>query len=593
MPNYKIALMAVLLMCRSLIAGTTSVNSINKNDLQITCPDASHCQLSFTTKDGVEHRYQMELDADTFTSGATVEAFGTQYPVATLQKAGPQRFKTAAKTQLWGVALINIDNKENVYSLAEGVFLTPHQGIYEWTTQSNDGVVRDQSEDPAHEDIALPLPAGQTHVTYPNGLANDPSYQLTSSAQTTSNQATPADTNGVTPFYPGCYPFDTVSNTIKVSIAVDYGFYQSAAGTNVTPAQGLANTLAKIESVVSVARLIYLLQLNIYIQIDKIVIGNASSPTPLNRSNNNGTCSSALGAFSEFGQWNSQQSAQDPTNLTGVWMLLSNCFSGIVGVSYIGSYCGSLNASVAASSWLVFAHELGHAIGASHTFQNGIGTTGGLMDYGDGTYNGVAQFYPTNRQEICPFMTGIKNLGDKCQFFPVTPASASCGDGIMAPTEQCECLTKGLQSCGACVGCQIKKNLQKTVQCSARQFIFRTPNSKNYVNADTTNLSHTDCCNAKGKLAAPKTLCNGKLDVCSIDGACEQICTKYLEYNNPNCGFDASGCQLGCQWNNQCRFDLTFNDGTLLSQVSNGTSCYIDPKKKTLGTCQANGCAPK
>merc|ERR1712232_680762 len=53
-------------------------------------------------------------------------------------------------------------------------------------------------------------------------------------------------------------------------------------------------------------------------------------------------------------------------------------------------------------SWLTFAHELGHNFGGDHTFEEGQGKTGGIMDYGDGKLNGEYQFNTQYRKsEMC------------------------------------------------------------------------------------------------------------------------------------------------------------------------------------------------
>ena len=42
-----------------------------------------------------------------------------------------------------------------------------------------------------------------------------------------------------------------------------------------------------------------------------------------------------------------------------------------------------------ARTWKTVAHEFGHNCGGYHSFENGRGTTGGIMDYGEGLYNGM------------------------------------------------------------------------------------------------------------------------------------------------------------------------------------------------------------
>jgi hypothetical protein len=56
--------------------------------------------------------------------------------------------------------------------------------------------------------------------------------------------------------------------------------------------------------------------------------------------------------------------------------------------------------------WLTVAHEIGHNFNADHSFENGVGTTGGIMDYGDGKYLGEYQFNPNlRRDEMCTQIT--------------------------------------------------------------------------------------------------------------------------------------------------------------------------------------------
>jgi len=71
---------------------------------------------------------------------------------------------------------------------------------------------------------------------------------------------------------------------------------------------------------------------------------------------------------------------------------------GTVGLAYIG-VVGSNSYKYGVSSlnnptWLTFIHELGHNFGMDHSFDLGQGTTGGFMDYGDGTYNGAYSWNP-------------------------------------------------------------------------------------------------------------------------------------------------------------------------------------------------------
>merc|ERR1712187_592527 len=101
----------------------------------------------------------------------------------------------------------------------------------------------------------------------------------------------------------------------------------------------------------------------------------------------------------------------------GAVHLLSGCGNGYgtVGLAYMGSMCAAssntgVNQLHNSQSWITFAHELGHNFGGDHTFEEGQGRTGGIMDYGDGRLNGEYQFNTRYRKgEMCSTMNGVVN----------------------------------------------------------------------------------------------------------------------------------------------------------------------------------------
>jgi hypothetical protein len=64
------------------------------------------------------------------------------------------------------------------------------------------------------------------------------------------------------------------------------------------------------------------------------------------------------------------------------------------------------------ASWKTFAHEIGHNFGAQHSFEDGQGKTGGIMDYGDGKLAGIYQFNTKYRKnEICKVVKKAMSAG--------------------------------------------------------------------------------------------------------------------------------------------------------------------------------------
>jgi hypothetical protein len=528
-------------------------------NLVVNCSELE-CQIEMNLGSELIHKVNLTRESNSlFTDNLTFQINDQQSII--LQTDRPLRFHTGPNEKLWATASIK-NNK--IYN---AIFMTIN-GYVEFRNyvRVNNRFLQDQQNN-TFRDVAYDNPNGSPW------LINTSNY---------SDSITLDEWGQIIPFFPGCYTDDTISHLFSMNVAYDYGLFQASVGTVTNPDIQRSMIMNDLEHMFSVGRLIYHSQLNIDIKIKKVILGTLQDTVPLSRSASLGTCIGALGAFPEMQAWNT---AHDPT-AQGHTMLVSNCFSGITGVSYVGSMCGLYNAGVATNSWLVFFHELGHAFGALHTFENGVGTTGGIMDYGDGTYEGVAQFNPFNKPQICPYLSYIQT---RCPYFTIVPPEANCGNGIMDKTETCECLDHS-QQCGKCTMCQVTDS---NAQCSSSIFRMRVNNDPDTVIVVPGELSDPSCCLPNNKLAAPKTLCGeGKLNACGEFGHCTPICTKYLEWNNANCGWDASGCMLGCMWNNQCRFDLDFynDDGSrlLISALPNGTLCKLD--KNHLGSCYANVC---
>jgi len=205
--------------------------------------------------------------------------------------------------------------------------------------------------------------------------------------------------------YQNCFrgQFDA-TQVITIGMLIDDGFYIQVGNT-------AAAIEAYVESMFSDMNTMYSGQMGVEIQPGDVVydrtIAGWSTQTFNTRPTTPGTRTCVDGR-----DFSDRLTALRMWRLTfqpsshGLWHLMTHCHPspGTVGVAYLRALCWDaigvgLSNWLGASTWEVLAHEIGHNFGSGHTFDKGL--VGGIMDYGDGLLNGIYQFHPVHRDEVC------------------------------------------------------------------------------------------------------------------------------------------------------------------------------------------------
>lgn len=378
--------------------------------------------------------------------------------------------------------------------------------------------------------------------------------------------------DNVIKFNPGCWQGDAVPRELVIGIAADLS-YSKVFGENVDA------ILAEIQKIVTNSRLIMYVQLNVILTVGEVLIGTGDSAAPLNETSVQ-SIRSSTGLLDPFRQYTLQRQ-KTLTNRKASWHMLTNRWPspGTVGMAYLGTLCvyeynTGVTSHLGERTWYIWIHELGHSMGAFHSFENGIGNTGGIMDYGNYFYNGVVQFHPLKRDEMCPeFQSALT-----CPYFREAMVQSKCGDGALSQSEQCECLDK-TQECKGCVNC---KATQENIECSAEEFVFRQAGQNYTLSVDSTSLATPACCKNKRFVSIADGKCNGDQGYCEF-GKCQNRCKKFAL---PICDIEPGrSCIVPCLYNGECRADLRTSNGVYVSLVPDGVRCEDG------GVCRGGRCS--
>jgi hypothetical protein len=214
--------------------------------------------------------------------------------------------------------------------------------------------------------------------------------------------------------------------------AMDYGYYRRAIQFDAS------DPLKIIENIIAQNNLVYASQIGVTFHLGETIVKTGLDSDAWNQDRVSGNC--PLGPEPLLEEFTAYQNNQLGSSQMGLWHLMTDCFPppGVIGIAYVGTLCRSagfntgVNTHTGSSTWLTVAHEAGHNFRADHSFEEGQGSTGGIMDYGDGRLNGIYQFNAQYREtEMCQEINEALT-----SFFSINNCLKQCGSepGTTCPT---------------------------------------------------------------------------------------------------------------------------------------------------------------
>eukprot|EP00512_Aurantiochytrium_limacinum_P007415 CAMPEP_0171530634 /NCGR_PEP_ID=MMETSP0959-20130129/13238_1 /TAXON_ID=87120 /ORGANISM="Aurantiochytrium limacinum, Strain ATCCMYA-1381" /LENGTH=551 /DNA_ID=CAMNT_0012073551 /DNA_START=9 /DNA_END=1663 /DNA_ORIENTATION=- len=255
--------------------------------------------------------------------------------------------------------------------------------------------------------ISIPAPKVSS-ISDPTNSTNSTGRAVTISTRSSSSHVYYGDGD--------CYDSDSKDHYFEHGIAIDESL-KSYYGSR-------SKAISAVESVVAFSSSVYEYQMNVHLVIGQVLVaGDSNADDDVFTTCKSGT-SATLSAWSSFLKTLPDSLQQ------GSWHFMTNCYPlvangqsqtvGTANVGTAGCRYGTYGWNGAVSQridlfWSVYAHEQGHNFGATHSFENGVGTTGGIMDYGNPYIDGRPLFREERITQMCSRFSYM--VSSECEFF--------------------------------------------------------------------------------------------------------------------------------------------------------------------------------
>mmetsp|Transcript_1902 Transcript_1902/g.3381 ORF Transcript_1902/g.3381 Transcript_1902/m.3381 type:complete len:702 (-) Transcript_1902:70-2175(-) len=404
-------------------------------DLKVTLSDdGGRASVSFVSA-GESHEYKMEA-VSAYTAEANISIWtGSTWEY--MHPGQPRTFRSHEDGK-YASARINEDNSvDGLFERPDGQVLDvrpidhhdsedpAHPLLLEYTGQGRahvSAVVTDIVEShlstAAMTDERDPTPEEEFSTTTPYHPAHDEEMETMPHPKVGQEPPRPpsAFNKGApwtgTKWYPGCYKGDDKMNILSMGFTIPPTIFRngkSRAYTTVDIAK------ARWEQHLTKASFIYEKQMNIRLALGDVKVAQAGGPKwALTHCPSDGW-DGIMGHLKGL----EKSIIEKEVPFQASWHTWVNCAGeyGVMGLGYVGTLCKATQGYNSGSdkfhspaSWMTFTHELGHNFAGKHTFEEGQGKTGGVMDYGDGKLRGVYQFHTRYRKtEMCKHLQDTRD----------------------------------------------------------------------------------------------------------------------------------------------------------------------------------------